>query len=100
MMDYALQEADEVPKPTVTASKRERPRKFPFHEMKVRDMFFAAGAKPTTMMSLACATGKRLNVKFETRRQIMRIDPTTKRWVPCNEGDEGAQAGVGVYRTA
>jgi hypothetical protein len=95
-MDYILQDAPEVPEPTVRRNHRERTRKFPFHAMRVRTMFFAPGAKPSTMMSLACATGKRLGFKFKTRKQYMRL--VDAKWVACAEGDDGATLGVGVYR--
>lgn len=93
-MNYVLQDA-EVPKPVRTSA---RPRKYPFHEMEPGKMFFAPGAKPSTMMSLASATGKRLGWTFQTRQLNMRL--VKGQWKQCTSGDPGAQFGVAVYRTA
>ena len=95
-MDYALQTVSEIPKPTPGASTRTRPRKYPFHDMEPGQMFFVPGAKPTTMMSLACATGKRLKVSFKTRRQWMV--KAKSGWKQVAEGTPGAVFGVAVYR--
>ena len=93
-MEYQLQTGD-VPKPVRLTP---RPRKYPFHEMTPGMFFFAPGAKPNTMMSLASATGKRLGWTFQTRQQWMR---TVKgAWTACESTDKGAQFGVAVYRTA
>ena len=97
-MDYALQPAGEIPKPATSTTARTRPRKYPFHEMRVGEMFFAPGSKPTTMMSLACATGKRLSFTFKTRHLHMR--QTDAGWAQCSEGADGALLGVAVYRVA
>lgn len=94
-MTYILQEAV-VPKPVRTVS---RPRKYPFHDMKPGMMFFTPGAKPSTMMSLASATGKRLAWVFQTRQLWMRQDKTGK-WTQCDPTDKGGVLGVAVYRTA
>lgn len=95
-MDYALQTVTEIPKPTPGGGKSTRPRKYPFHDMKPGQMFFVPGAKPTTMMSLACATGKRLGFSFKTRRQWMVQGKDG--WKQVAEGTKGAQFGVAVYR--
>jgi hypothetical protein len=93
-MDYVLQHA-EVPK--VSRRVNPRPRKYPFHDMQPGMMFFTPGAKPSTMMSLASATGKRLGWTFQTRQLHMRL--VKGRWLPCPPDTEGATFGVAVYRT-
>ena len=61
-------------------------------------MFFAPGAKPNTMMSLASSTGKRLGWSFQTRQLYMRL--VSGAWKQCEATDKGAQFGVAVYRVA
>lgn len=94
-MDYVLQNA-EVPK--VSRKGASRPRKYPFHDMKPGMMFFTPNTKPSTMMSLASATGRRLGWTFRTRQLHMRLDKG--KWVQCEPDAKGAQFGIAVYRTA
>jgi len=94
-MDYVLQVA-EVPK--VSRKGTSRPRKYPFHDMKPGMMFFAPGTKPSTMMSLASATGKRLGWTFQTRQQHMKR--VKGAWERCEPDDKHAHFGVAVYRIA
>lgn len=97
-MDYELQDAADIPKPALGVKLRSRPRKYPFHEMQVGQMFFVPGAKPSTMMSLAYATGKRLGFVIKTRRLWMVHD--RKEWVQVAEGTPDAKLGVAIYRDA
>jgi len=94
-MDYVLQVA-EVPKISRRATLR--PRKYPFHDMQPGMMFFTPGVKPSTMMSLASATGKRLGWTFQTRQLHMRLVKGV--WKPCPAEAPDAVFGVAVYRTA
>ena len=93
-MDYIVQVA-QVP---MSVRRSPRPRKYPFHQLKPGMMFFAAGVKPNTMMSLASSTGKRLGWTFQTRQHHMKLEKG--QWKQCDPDAKGAQFGVGVYRIA
>ncbi len=92
-MDYIVQ-TGEVPKSVRTAS---RPRKYPFHDLQPGEFFFTPGAKPSTMMSLASSTGKRLKRTYQTRQLHMKL--VKGRWMQVDAKEKGAQFGVAVYRT-
>ena len=90
--DFPLQ-AGKAPEPRRNVA---RPRKYPFHDMKPGQMFFAPGARPNTMMSLASSTGRRLGWTFATRQKWMKLNG--KLWQDAVASEKDAQQGMAVYR--
>jgi len=73
-------------------------RKYPFETMEVGEMFFAPNKKRNTLAAHTSARGKQLGRKFAVRELFMAKD-SDGVWQPCEEDDEGATLGVGVWRT-
>lgn len=70
-----------IPQPVATRVGFARASKYPFATMDVGDMFFVPGAKKS-FSSLVSAAGRRLSVKFSTRRIT----------------DDAGTAGMGCWR--
>jgi hypothetical protein len=72
------------------------PRKYPFREMEVGDMFFVPNKTKNTLMTLASTEGRNLGRKFSTKLCFMFNH--AGHWEPCEPGTRGAIQGVGVWR--
>ena len=76
------------------------PRKYPFPEMEVGDMFFVPGGHRTgTLTTYASLMSRKLQRKFATRKTwgIRQADGTYETVAHCCAG---AVLGIGVWRTA
>lgn len=87
-----------VPIPDVARPKAPQRRKYPFEELEVGEMFFAPDKTRSGLATHVSAVGKKLGRKFSARKTFMRV--VKGQWAPCEEGDPGAVAGVGVWRKA
>ncbi len=73
-----------------------RPRKYPFEQLEVGQMFFIDDKKRNTLNTYFSNVGKKLGRKFAARMLHMRQDGDI--WVPCAPDDAGATLGIGVWR--
>lgn len=84
-----------IPKPK-TRRLNGPPRKYPFREMDVGDMFFVPNKTKNTLMTIASTEGKALGRKFSTKLCFMRVG--SEGWMTCEPKDKGAVQGIGVWR--
>ena len=84
-----------IPKPK-TLRNNAPPRKYPFREMEVGDMFFVPNKTKNTMMTAASTEGRNLGRRFSTKLCFMRS--VKGRWINCEATDPGAVSGIGVWR--
>lgn len=87
-----------IPKKARGAILAPKPRKYPFEQMEVGQMFFVPNKQKNTMNTYFSNAGKKLGRKFSTRLIYMR--PEGDVWAMCEATDEGAVRGIGVWRTA
>lgn len=86
-----------IPVPrALRASAIGRPRKYPFEEMDVGDMFFVPYRSKNNMATHASTVGKQLDRKFATR--LIQMIETNDGWMLCPQDAPGAVTGVGVWR--
>jgi hypothetical protein len=75
-----------------------KPRKYPFDQMEVGQMFFIPNKTKNTLHTYFSSVGKRMGIKLATR--LVHMYETDEGWALCEAGDEGAVPGIGVWRTA
>lgn len=73
-------------------------RKYEFETMDVGDMFFVPNRSKNTLATHASTVGRALGKKFITKLAYMHL--VKGAWVPCEDTDEGATLGIGVWRVA
>jgi len=86
----------DVPIPKTIRTAPPARRKYPFDKMEVGDMFFVPDKTKNTLATHASTTGKKLGRKFVTRLVFMKEG--LDGWTPCEQDEEGAVQGVGVWR--
>lgn len=86
-----------IPIPPARRPPPRMPRKYPFEEMEVGGSFLIPNKKRNTLSTHASTVGKELGRKFSTRLVHMRKGADGK-WVECEETDQGAVLGIGVWR--
>ena len=84
-----------IPKPK-TWRPNQPPRKYPFHEMEVGDMFFVPNKAKNMMMNRASEAGKTLGRRYSTKVCFMKL--VKGFWKICDVTDAGAVQGIGVWR--
>ena len=85
--------------PLPAPSRPQRPRKYPFDDMSVGDMFFVPGGSAKSVASYASRIGSRIRKKFNTRQvtAVHRADGWTV--VDDTANHSKAVRGIGVWRT-
>jgi len=95
---YKIQ--DGVPKPKPVTSGSSRRRKYPLDQLEVGQFFLVPHRTKNNLTTHVSTTGRKLGRTFSTRLVWMREDKEQGDWVICEEGDEGAVTGIGVWRDA
>jgi hypothetical protein len=93
---YKIQ--DGVPKPKPVTSGSSRRRKYPLDQLEVGQFFLVPHRKKNNLTTHVSTTGRKLGRVFSTRLVWMREDKEQGDWVICEEGDENAVTGIGVWR--
>lgn len=87
----------DVPMPKRTrAGAAAKPRKYPFEQMALGQMFFIAGKTRNTLSTYFSTVGKKLGMKFSSRMVYMCNDNGVLRL--CEASTPGAVRGLGVWR--
>ena len=76
------------------------PRKYPFDEIGVGEIFFIPDKTASEFATYASKQAKILDRKFQTQTMTMRRDLETDEWEPCKPGSPGSKSGVAVTRVA
>jgi hypothetical protein len=92
---FELQQNVPMP-PTIRPNARGRRRKYPFEQMTVGSMFFVPNKTRQQINGHIYTVSKQLGIKLRARLAYMRREKD--QWVPCDQLDEGAVLGVGVWR--
>jgi len=77
-----------------------RRRKYPLDQLEVGQFFLVPHRTKNNLTTHVSTTGRKLGRTFSTRLVWMREDKEQGDWVICEEGDEGAVTGIGVWRDA
>lgn len=87
-----------VPLPrTIRPTARGRRRKYPFESMRVGSFFFVPGITRDQIYGHVWSVGKKLGMKFSCR--LCYMIHVGEEWRLCDQNDNGATLGVGVWRT-
>lgn len=92
-----LQLQRNVPPPaTRTLAPDDGRKKYPFERMQVGDFFFVPGKTRNTIRTYFSTAGAKHVMKLTSKLIHARL--IDEVWSPCEETDEGATLGVGVWR--
>ena len=71
-------------------------KKYPFESMQIGHFFFVPNRKHSSIRTYFITAGQKHGIKFRSEQiHARQIDD---RWQQCEQGDEGATPGVGVWR--
>ncbi len=91
-----------IPLPEKTIPQRPPRWKYPYATMEVGACFFVpcpTDARRRSMTSHTSDTGKQLGRKFETRFAWVKPGKEKGGWDQAEQGEKGAQPGIGIWRT-
>lgn len=94
---------ENVPLPSVDTTPKNPSRKYPLNTMAVGGMFFVPGKSTRSLSSYiaraSTGTERKFNVRHCWMRQVGERAPDVPYWVTCEQTDEDAVEGTGVWRT-
>jgi hypothetical protein len=97
-MSETFAKQKKVPIPRVGRAAAPRPRKYPFADMAIGEMFFIPDVRPRTMYTYASQMGRKLDRRFTTRALYMV--KRTDGWEEATATTPRAKLGVAIWRVA
>jgi hypothetical protein len=76
----------------------DRRKKYPFESMQVGHFFFVKGKTKNSIRSYFSTAGKQHGIQLTSK--LIHARKVDGEWKECEENDEGATVGVGVWRIA
>lgn len=76
----------------------DRRKKYPFESMQVGHFFFVPGKTRNSIRTYFSTAGKQHGIQLTSK--LIHARQINGEWVECEENDEGATVGVGVWRIA
>lgn len=73
-----------------------KPRKYPFDQLQVGQMFFIPDKAKNTLHTYFSSVSKKLGIKLSSR--MVHMLRTDEGWQMCEPTDEDAVLGIGVWR--